>query len=241
MSAEEVTQIREQAKATYHSSYVMWANHLPWSWQVYKRLSEIVSKWKQCKNQGKILNIGAGRNTYGLDPYRTFNIDQNLAMLEGLQNAVSCSADALPFKSNSFDMVLCVGSIVAYCPLTEVLREVNRLLVPGGKFLLHYESSWSLEFLGTPTFKATVAVADTFNDGDKEKAWVYSPEFVEFQLESMGFKVLKQEVIHLLSPLIYRITKSEPFAAKFARFDRVLARFVPNGFAENQILFIEKL
>lgn len=65
----------------------------------------------------------------------------------GLQgNGVCGSALALPFTTGSFDMV-CAFDVIEHCdPEAEALAEVNRVLAPGGRFLMAvpaYQWAWT--------------------------------------------------------------------------------------------------
>jgi ubiquinone/menaquinone biosynthesis C-methylase UbiE len=53
-------------------------------------------------------------------------------------------AQALPFEGNSFDTVVCALSLCSIPDPAAAIREMNRVLVPGGQLLLldHIGSSW---------------------------------------------------------------------------------------------------
>lgn len=56
------------------------------------------------------------------------------------------SVDALPYPDASFDVVTCCGSTLSYVQRPErALREIGRVLRPGGRLLLECEHKWSLD------------------------------------------------------------------------------------------------
>lgn len=93
----------------------------------------------------KVLDIGCGPRgslewapdtsiCYGLDPLA----DQYLKLNKGRHRMtyVNAPAEAIPFASDYFDMVSSLNSLDHVDDLEQVLKEVHRVLKPGGDFLL---------------------------------------------------------------------------------------------------------
>lgn len=237
---EAQRKLAKQVSATYANNSIMWHPEQPWSWHVHQSLKRFIQPFVKnidAKN-ALVLNCGSGNNAYGLPADCTVNIDLFHERVYNLEITVVNDVSKLSFRADTFDHVLCVGSVLAYSPLIETIREIERVLKERGTCIFHFESSTSGEFIFTTTFGRTATVAATFNDETSENAWVYRPKFVEDTLNAYGFVVIRRGYSHVLSALMYRITKKEHFSCKFAWLDRMARRMpVLRGFAEN--IFIE--
>jgi len=61
---------------------------------------------------------------------------------------VLASLEALPYAGERFDVVTCCGSTLSFVEAPEqALREIGRVLRPGGTLLLECEHKWSLDLL----------------------------------------------------------------------------------------------
>ena len=114
-------------------------------------------------SRGRVLEIGAG--TGANLPHYPDGVDElvvtepDAAMLKRLRrragergrdaSVVQASAQALPFNDASFDTVVATAVLCSVPSQAEVLREVRRVLRPGGQFLSPSTSA--------PTIRATPA------------------------------------------------------------------------------------
>jgi len=116
---------------------------------------KLIRQFKVIYESGLILDLGSGPGTfkhsgYGFQP-NVINFDLSRNMLRtGHPDLVKICGDAasLPFKDNSFTTI--VSNLMLQWPKDKatVLREVNRVLIPGGTFLfttLVYPSLWQLK------------------------------------------------------------------------------------------------
>ena len=87
-----------------------------------------------------VLDLGSGTGAAfdQLLNYETTAIDPDKKMLElnTFENKVLGSAENLPFEDNSFDNVFCCFVWRNVSDTQKALREVYRVLSPGGKFIL---------------------------------------------------------------------------------------------------------
>lgn len=84
------------------------------------------------------LGAGSGRNlSYVRTLFdRVIGMDYSLNALRGQADTVCASGDALPFASQSFDLILCWG-VLHYLPAEarqKAVSEIRRTLRPGGRF-----------------------------------------------------------------------------------------------------------
>jgi ubiquinone/menaquinone biosynthesis C-methylase UbiE len=114
-------------------------------------------EWVCSRATGNVLEvaIGTGRNLpFYRDGVRITGIDLSPAMLEIARGRagelgitaelIEGDAEALPFEDSSFDTVLCALSLCSIPHPARAIREMTRVLKPGGKLLLldHIGSSW---------------------------------------------------------------------------------------------------
>lgn len=188
-----------------------------------------------------ILNAGAGGNNLDLLPDNTINLDLSERRIEGSTYPVVGTVEAIPFKNESIDIVVCVGSVINYCDAAVTIAEFGRVLRRSGTLILEFESSKSAEFIAHKVFGRSAAIVDTFYCNQPEAVWVYSPSYISNLLHAAGFRSRHQFFIHILSPWALFMLRSVRAAAIIARLDRLVrpASFL-NQFASNHLVFYQK-
>lgn len=119
------------------------AGLLTMPWYFYSRMSEMIAP----PARGKVLDIGCG-NGFMLKALKKirpdaeyFGLDNALELVRGTKKRlggqrhfVHASANRpLPFKDRSFDLIVCTEVIEHLKQPKSLLREIRRLLKPGGK------------------------------------------------------------------------------------------------------------
>ncbi|WP_320066814.1 class I SAM-dependent methyltransferase [Micromonospora sp. RTGN7] len=114
-------------------------------------------EWLGARVRGRILDvaIGTGRNLPHYPPGATVTgVELSPAMLAIAQQRASDlgraldlhegDAERLPFASGSFDTAVCALSLCTIPDPAAAIREMHRVLVPGGRLLLldHIGSTW---------------------------------------------------------------------------------------------------
>ena len=106
----------------------------------------------------KVLDVGCGDGTNAMEVSRrggnAFGLDRSLPMLTAAKTRADLSdattqfcqgtGDSLPFRDSSFDLVL---AVTVLCWLPEpiaALKEMNRVLRPGGTLVVGELGRWSL-------------------------------------------------------------------------------------------------
>jgi SAM-dependent methyltransferase len=189
-----------------------------------------------------VVFAGSGGRTNGIEARRAVHIDLAELPLRHVKGGVMANVEQLPIADRVAAAVVSVGSVINYCDAAAAIVEFARVTRPGGTLVLEFESSDSLEFLMTRTFRRSVDYISTFFDGDREDIWVYSCRYIAAALVASGYRILKRYPIHILSPLRLRYSSDVSAASRWAAFDERL-RDVPGlrALACNFVFFCEKI
>ena len=145
------------------------------------------------------------------------NLDYTTTDLESPLADVKADICDLPFKDNSFDFILC-NHVLEHIPDdTEAMKELYRILQPGGTAILQIpqdlqrEKTFQDDSITDPKERAKVF-------GQYDHVRVYGRDYFE-KLRSIGFKVEEVDLTSKLDPQLvdkYRLAKGEiiPVARK---------------------------
>ena len=106
----------------------------------------------------RVLDVGCGDGAYAIEAAqrggKVFGLDRSLPMLEAARTrAISSGAcvrwcqgavQSLPFRDASFDLILAVTALCWIPEPVAALKEMNRVLRPGGAVIVGELGSWSL-------------------------------------------------------------------------------------------------
>lgn len=236
----------ERILKKYSSLEIIWDKSDKWHYWTFKQISRFISEIKGKYLPGgsipdyKILNAGSGGNGYGFSNDNVYHVDIVEDKVKNYKYHAVCSIENLPFEDEQFDLIICVGSVINYCDPYNSIKEFKRVLKKGGCLILEYENSNSLELVGKKEFNKKAVIVDTFYYGS-ERLWYYSSSFINEILRLENFELLKKRPIHILSPLVYRITKNENLASYFGYLDSLLMRVpIIKNISSNTILFAKK-
>jgi ubiquinone/menaquinone biosynthesis C-methylase UbiE len=123
----------------------------------------------------RVLDVGCGDGVYAVELSqkggKVFGLDRSLPMLAAARTRAISSgagvrlcqgaAQSLPFRDASFDLVLAVTALCWIPEPVVALKEMNRVLRPGGAVIIGELGRWSLwalarrfqNWLGTSTWK----------------------------------------------------------------------------------------
>ena len=186
-----------------------------------------------------VIDVGSAGNSY-FEP-RCLRIDVDVAdrSLFGALHAVCANAEMLPFRRQSADLILCVGPVINYCSLDEVVSELASVTKPSGILVLHVELSNSWEYLGTRAWRTDVAFVRSFYKG-AEDYWVYSDSYVRRALATYGFSIARVRYFHMLSSLAYRITGQANLSAPLAWADVFFRQLPFCGSIADSAIFVAR-
>jgi len=135
-----------------------------------------------------------------------------------------------------------VGSVLNYCDAVVVLREISKALKAGSYLILEFESSDSWEFMGTSVYRQSAALSSTFYGGDPDcKLWLYSFAYIKALIQANDLAIKRVGRSHVLSSMIYRLTKDVSLSAKFGVADMIAEKIpVLRHGSANVILLCQK-
>jgi len=184
-------EVRQSALALYSDGQKIWDPSD--AWNVHKRTGIEAFAFRYCleilSGAESVLNVGAGSDLYSWLPPCTINSDLYFEQVRRLPRAVVGDVGQLPFFSSTFDVIVCVGSVLNYASLLEALAEIHRCVRLGGHAIIHFESSNSFEHWFSMHWNRAITLVSTVNAGREDKIWVYSPRFVLGTLENLGFRI----------------------------------------------------
>jgi SAM-dependent methyltransferase len=189
---------------------------------------------------GGVLNAGSGGNSYGIDQDHLTHIDIAEERIQNLPNSIAADIHRIPFEDQSFDGIICVGSVINYCDPATIFREFKRVLKPKGHVILEFENSHTLELLFKQGFNQDSVLIKSFYNGLNESIYYFSETFIRKLCAIYGFEILALKRFHLLSPLVYRLLGDADFASRFSMLDRFCTR-IPflKGYSSNTIFFLQ--
>lgn len=185
------------------------------------------------------LNAGSGGSEYKLKgTCHHVDIAENLICKFNLYTIASI--EDLPFSKNMFDAVICVGSVLNYCDAISSIKELTRVLKPGGYLILEFERSNSGELLFTSDYGKTSTKQQYDYMGHYHTLWLYSEKIITQLLNEYGLVIEIYERYHCFSSVVNHFTHQEEYSGKYAKYDKLLKPF-SYFLAHNAIFLCRKL
>lgn len=236
MDKVDINKVRE----FYNSTPEIWSPTDHWHQWSYYQLKNYLSHIRFLGSE-HVLNAGSGGNSYGIECNMT-HVDIAEEKLKGIPNSVISSVEAMPFSSEIFDKIICVGSVINYCDASAVIAEFSRVLKRNGNLILEFESSGGFEYKGMPIYKKSAGVVTVKFQGEDHVQWLYSLPYIKKLLVANSFSIDDIFPYQILSSLALHFSKDESSAVRFSRFDKI-ARKLPwiAAHANNFILYCRKL
>lgn len=226
------------------ASRPVWEEHD--AWHVYARdaIADFVRRsLVRCgaSSGERVLNAGSGGIEYGRSDLKHIHVDIAETRIQHLPDSIVASVESIPLPDESFRICICTGSVINYCDAATALRELARLLQPGGWLILEFENSFNPEYLLSGAFGRRAALVETFFNGRIESQWVYSIAHVKSLALAAGLKTVHEECYHALSALAFAVLRNSQLAARAAVADPWLRRFAAaRQFASNLLFILQK-
>ena len=124
---------------------------------ILNKQKQILSDFLNNTKKGKILDVACGTGFY-FDVYpqkEIYGIDISEEMLlqakekKKVKNVLVADAKKLPFKDETFDVVISTRFIMHTPDYEEVIKEMKRVVKKGGSIILDFPNKYSFSFLPT--------------------------------------------------------------------------------------------
>lgn len=227
-------------KAFYDQADSPWPQNNKWHDINQFEIKKAIQKLK-LSSASIVLNAGSGGNDYGLN-VQLHNIDISANKNKALNNFIEGNIEHLPYDSDFFNCVICVGSVLNYCDPCKVIQEFSRVLNQKGQLLLEFESSYSYEYLSYSVYKKNCDIFISNYLSRDHMMWLFSPNYIREILIANNFKINHLYPYHIISGLAMHFLKDENASSKYSILDPI-ARKIPilRKHSGNRILFCTKL
>lgn len=213
---------QDKVKNFYNKVSNVWGNHDPWHDYSQKVISSYINKQAFFQNS-IVLNAGSAGNSYNIDCKTMYHVDIADEKIKNVENAVVASIENLPFNDESFDNILCVGSVLNYCDALAAISELSRVLKSNGNLILEYESSWGFEYVGKECYKKDACIITTEYIETQHTQWLYSPVYISTILKSCGFFIKNKYPFHILDGLLSKFMNDQ-LAVRFTQLDKFIGK-----------------
>ncbi|CUU48417.1 class I SAM-dependent methyltransferase [Clostridium beijerinckii] len=206
------SELNDITKKFYDSHIEVWPQNSKWYRYTIQSITDSVYKeyikiTKEIKKP-LILNAGSGGSTYKI-PCDMWHVDVSKKKIQNFKYNKTCSVENMPFKDNTFDLCICVGSVINYCDPIAAINEIIRCLKPSGKLILEFESSVTGELFFKKAFGQNVALFNSNYLNNKHSEWLYNPEYIINILKSHNGIISDINRFHLLSSMFLPILSEE--------------------------------
>lgn len=230
----------------YEMVRIFYNNHVDcWSSDLFSQMTtSFIDKYvnrivKNLTPNDIILNAGSGGKSYK-SMAKQFHIDIAEKTLQNVEHAVVGNIIDMPFKDNSFDCVICVGTVINYCEIEKAIKEFNRISKQHALLILEYErSSSGLIPKGIRNTNYTVFYHTYFNEPHKNM--LYSDSYVYQLLSDNGYSVVNKKVFNTTIPFFEMFT-TEKIAHKLTTLEPFFRNFpIINSYSHNSIMLCKKM
>ncbi len=203
----------------------------------------VVNKFSNIDNHSLILNAGSGGSTYKI-PGILFHLDIAENRISSLKHFKVGSIEEIPFEENSFDKIICVGTVINYTShASKAIQELQRVLKKNGTMILEYERSGS-GILSKKERNADKMLYKHIYFGQPHENYLYSDTYIKTLLKRNGFIIKDFQYFNSSIPfLVYfsNHTDEEACMEKYVAWDRFM-RKLPwiKNYSHNAILLCEK-
>lgn len=211
---------QEKIKTFYNNVDDVWGDHDAWHEYSKKILSNYINK-QTCFLDSIVLNAGSAGNSYNIDCKVMYHVDIAEEKIKHLKNSVVASIENLPFKENTVDNILCVGSVLNYCDAVNAISELSRVLKSDGHLILEYESSWGFEYIGKKCYKNDACIITTEYIEKQHTQWLYSPIYIDTILKTCQLNILEHYPFHISDGLFSKFMSDE-LAVRLTSVDKLL-------------------
>ena len=205
--------------------------------------SYVVNKFSNIDINSLILNAGSGGSTYKI-PGILFHLDIAENRISSLKHFKVGSIEEIPFEDNSFDKIICVGTVINYTSnAPKAIQELHRVLKKNGTMILEYERSGSGVLSKKERNTDKLLYKHIYFEQPHEN-YLYSDNYIKTLLKRNSFVIRDFQYFNSSIPfLVYfsNHTDEEACMEKYVAWDGFMRKlpFIKN-YSHNAILLCEK-
>lgn len=234
---------QSEVRGIYNGRTEIWSRDDKWHSNTHRILNKYLADFMKDRREGElILNAGSASPPVELQGRNVVNLDIAEQLLPFDSLSTCGSVEMLPFKSETFDSLVCIGSVINYCNLICSVGELCRVLKSGGHLLVEIETSTSLEYIFKDMWNSSIDIAYVNYNNSKEKIWLYSVKLVLDTLRFHGVSTYSVSSFNILSSFACALGVHEYTASKMSKFDAVAGK-VPflKTTGSNLVVFCKKV
>lgn len=238
---ENLDNEQKTVQALYNEVVEIWPKDDKWHLYTKSIIEKKLYKWTNTNSQTYILNAGSGGTEYNIEG-RLCHLDIADKKISEKKEFIVSSIDEIPIEDNTFDLIICVGSVINYTKnILKALNELYRVLKVGGNLLLEYERANTAELLFNKHHKDDCFHQVYEFNGAKHGIWLYSDKLVNAILkDDLKMKLQKQYRFHTLSAIAEKYNFSINTQCRLTKFDNILYP-ISYWLAHNRITYWIKL
>ncbi|AQR96468.1 class I SAM-dependent methyltransferase [Clostridium saccharoperbutylacetonicum] len=206
------SKLNDITKQFYDSHIEVWPQNSRWYRYTIESINNYVyteyTKMARKIKNPLILNAGSGGSTYKIK-CDMWHVDISPKKIENFKHHKTCSIENMPFKDNTFDLCICVGSIINYCDPISAINELIRCIKPSGKLILEFESSVTGELFFDKLFGKNVSLFTSNYLNSSHSEWLYNPKYIIQILKKHDGKISNIRRFHLLSSMFLPLLGEE--------------------------------
>lgn len=208
-------------------------------WHTHSR-EQILTYIHQCKFLlgTDILNAGSGGSDYNLNYNRMLHVDIAEEKIKQHSDFLVSSIENIPVSSDSYDNVICVGSVLNYCDPVSSISEMDRILKQGGHLILEFESSWGFEYIGRKVYKQDAVIVNIEYLNTSHNQWLFSPQYIKGILNNYHFKIEKEFKFHIIDGIFSKLLSDRISVILSKKLDRVASKMPYTCKHANNIMYI---
>lgn len=203
----------------------------------------VVNKFSNIDSHSLILNAGSGGSIYKI-PGILFHLDIAENRISTLKHFKVGSIEEIPFEDNSFDKIICVGTVINYTPhAPKAMKELYRVLKKNGTMILEYERSGS-GILSKEERNADKLLYKHIYFEEPHENYLYSDRYITALLKRNSFIIKDFQYFNTSIPFVVHFsnhTDEEACMEKYVAWDSFM-RKLPwiKNYSHNAILLCEK-
>ncbi len=213
----------EHIRELYNEADEIWPSNDKLHLYTKSIIEKKLSQWLHSLDTSYILHAGSGGTEYNLRG-KVCHLDIAENKIKGKKDFIIGSIENIPVKDETFDFVICVGSVINYISnISMALSELTRTLKNDGYLILEYERSNTAELMFTKNHNRDCFFKNYQYNGANHGIWLYSDKLINSIMLSNAMILKKQYRFHSLSSVAARFNGNNSLQLFLTKFDKIIS------------------